>query len=85
MKEKVVMMTGTYAMGAPWLQFGQRCGSNAENGPDKLAEAILTLMTSGHGRRQHPFAAWNMDNGPAVHAAVGHRRPWLAGDEGPPW
>ena len=64
MKEKVVMMTGTYAMGAHWLQFGQRCGSNAESGPDSLAEAVLTLMTGGHGRRQHPFAAWNMDNGP---------------------
>ena len=32
------MMTGTYAMGPPWLQFANPCGSRADDGPN-LAEA----------------------------------------------
>ena len=71
------MMTGTYAMGAPWLQFAQRCGSKAEDGPTNLAEAWRTLMTGGQGRRQHLFAAWNMHNGPGQFMP-----PWAAGGRG---
>jgi DNA-binding PadR family transcriptional regulator len=68
------MMTGTYAMGPPWLQFAHPCGSRAEDGPNPLAEAWHTLMTGGHGRRQHSFAAWNMHQGPAPFMP-----PWAAG------
>ena len=71
------MMTGTYAMGAPWLQFAQSCGPESEGGPDRLREAWFTLMTGGRGRRQHPFAHWNMHSGPAPFMP-----PWAATGRG---
>ncbi len=71
------MMTGTYAMGSPWLQFVHPCGSRAEDGINNLAEAWQTLMTGGHGRRQHSFAAWNMHQGPAPFMP-----PWAATGRG---
>jgi len=71
------MMTGTHAMGAPWLQFAQRCGSKAEDGPKNLAEVWRTLMAGGHGWRQPPFTAWNMHSGPGPFMP-----PWAAGGRG---
>ena len=70
-------MTGTYAMGAPWLQFAQLCSPESEGGPDRLREAWFTLMTGGRGRRQHPFAHWNMHTGPAPFMP-----PWAAAGRG---
>jgi DNA-binding PadR family transcriptional regulator len=76
-KKEVVKMTGTYTMGAPWLQFAQGCGFKGEGRPKNLAEAWLTLMTGGRGRVSHPFAPWSMHGGPAPFMP-----PWAGGGRG---
>ena len=58
------MMTGAYAMGAPWLRFAQGCGPRPEERPHHPAVAWLAWMTGGPGRHAHPFADWNLHNGP---------------------
>src|SRR6476659_4465728 len=75
MEEKVVGMTGGYAVGAPWLQFAQCCGS--KGGCGSLVEGVVCWMTGGHRRRDQPFAAWNTYHGPAPFMP-----PWAAAGRG---
>ncbi len=58
-------MTGTYAIGAPWLRFAHWCDTEARRGESSAGPEWLAQMTGARSRRaQHPFANWGMLGGP---------------------
>ncbi len=65
-------MSGTFAMGAPWLRFAPGCG-----GRDRSQAAEWWAAMTGHGGRRsaHGFGAWGGFGGPPF-------APW---GSGPAW
>ncbi len=68
-------MTGTYAMGAPWLRFASECGPGARK---DLGEFIAWMTGTRTKRGPSPWGQWTMFGGPAP-----FRSPW--GETGPGW
>jgi DNA-binding PadR family transcriptional regulator len=68
-------MTGTYAMGAPWLRFASDCGPGALK--KDLGDFVAWMTGAKIKRSQSPWGQWAMFGGSAPF------RPW--GEGGPGW
>ena len=68
-------MTGTYAMGEPWLRFAADCGPGARK---DLGDFLAWMTGTRTNRGQSRWGPWTMFGGPAP-----FRPPW--GESGPGW
>ena len=68
-------MTGTYALGEPWLRFAADCGPGARK---DLGDFLAWMTGTRTNRGQSPWGPWTMFGGPAP-----FRPPW--GESGPGW
>ena len=68
-------MTGTYAMGEPWLRFAADCGPGARK---DLGDFLAWMTGTRTNRGQSPWGPWTMFGGPAP-----FRPP--RGESGPGW
>jgi DNA-binding PadR family transcriptional regulator len=68
-------MTGTCAMGEPWLRFAADCGPGARK---DLGDFLAWMTGTRTNRGQSPWGPWTMFGGPAP-----FRPPWS--DSGPGW
>ena len=68
-------MTGTCAMGEPWLRFAADCGPGARK---DLGDFLAWMTGTRTNRGQSPWGPWTMFGGPAPFRSPG-------GESGPGW